>query len=122
MRGIGGNTQGVIQVKTTLRGEDGRALRDETGSTMTAWEDAQTIKGWLDLSGGEAKYRTYDAKIQESTHVFIADYVPLDARIGAESARMRIGGKAYDIMLMDNPMDMGGGSQWEIYLKYTGGQ
>jgi hypothetical protein len=35
---------------------------------------------------------------------------------------MIVKGKAYDIMLLDNPMEMESGSQWEIYLKYTGGR
>ena len=76
----------------------------------------------LDLNSGDSKRTTYYAKIQESTHIFIADYVTLDERINAENARMIIGGKLYDIMLIDNPMGMGKGSQLEIYLKYTGGQ
>ena len=122
MKGIGGNTQGTFQVKTFSKDENGKYIRDNTGAIAMAWEDAQTIKGWIDLSGGDSRYTTYSAKIQESTHIFIADYVPLDERISAENARMRINGKLYDITLIDNPMEMGSGSQLEIYLKYTGGQ
>lgn len=114
MRGIGGNTLAVIQVKTTAK--------NEIGEQIAVWENAQTLKGWLDLSGGEARYNSFQAKIQESTHVFIADYAPLDGRITAENGRMLINGKRYDITLLDNPMEMQEGSQWEIYLKYTGGQ
>lgn len=114
MRGIGGNTQAVIQVRTVKR--------NAIGEQVPTWTDAATIKGWLDLASGESRYNTYYAKIQESTHYFIADYVPLDASITAESSRMVIGGKLYDILLMDNPMGMGAGSQWEFYLKFTGGQ
>jgi len=79
------------------------------------------LKGWLDLSNGEARYTSFSAKIQESTHVFIADYIPLDNRISAETARMMIDGKSYDITLIDNPMELKHGSQLEIFLKYTGG-
>ena len=46
----------------------------------------------------------------------------LAAGIQAENSRMTINGKVYDILLIDNPMEMGSGSQLEIYLKYTGGQ
>lgn len=122
MIGIGGNTQAVFQVKKSTRDEKGHYIRNEAGEVIREWEDAQTIKGWLDLNSGDSKRTTYYAKIQESTHIFIADYVTLDERINAENARMRIGGKLYDIMLIDNPMEMGKGSQLEIYLKYTGGQ
>lgn len=114
MKGIGGNITAVIQTATTTK--------NAIGEQVKSWANAQTLKGWLDLSGGDSKYTAYNAKIQESTHVFIADYVPLAAGIQAENSRMTINGKIYDILLIDNPMEMGSGSQLEIYLKYTGGQ
>lgn len=114
MKGIGGNIKALIQVYTSAK--------NDIGEYVQTWTDAQQIKGWLDLSSGESRYTTYHAKIQESTHIFIADYVPLDSRITAESSRMVINGKRYDILLIDNPMEMGTGSQLEIYLKFTGGQ
>ena len=114
MKGIGGNIKAIIQVYTTTK--------NEIHEQVQTWTDAQTIKGWLDLSSGEARFSTYNAKIQESTHVFIADYVPLDSKITAETSRMVINGKRYDILLIDNPMEMGTGSQLEFYLKFTGGQ
>lgn len=114
MRGIGGNIKAKVQVCTTTK--------NEIGEQVQTWADAQTIKGWLDLSSGSAQYTTFNAKIQESTHIFIADYVVLDSRITAENSRMIVNGKRYDILLIDNPMEMGGGSQLEFYLKFTGGQ
>lgn len=114
MKGIGGNIKAVIQVYTSTKNEIGENVKD--------WVDAQTIRGWLDLSSGDSKHTTYNAKIQESTHVFITDFVQLDSRIGAESSRMIVNGNRYEITLIDNPMEMGSGSQLEIYLKYTGGQ
>ncbi len=114
MKGIGGNLAATIQVPTVTT--------NAIGEAVSTWEDVQTIKGWLDLSGGNSSYATYYAKIQESTHIFIADYVQLDSRIHAETSRVIINSKHYDVMLIDNPMEMGAGSQLEIYLKYTGGQ
>ncbi len=114
MRGIGGNTQAIIQVST--------AHQNEIGETVRSWADVQTLKGWLDLQSGNSGYNTYHAKIQESTHVFVADFKTLDGRITAENARMIVNGGRYDILLIDNPMGMGNGSQLEFYLKYTGGQ
>ena len=114
MKGIGGNIKAIIQVYTTKK--------NEIFEDVQTWVDVQTIKGWLDLSSGEARYATYHAKIQESTHVFIADYVSLDSRITAETSRMIINGKRYDVLLIDNPMELGSGSQLEFYLKFTGGQ
>lgn len=114
MRGIGGNTKAVIQVSASAK--------NEIGETVQSWRDVQTLKGWLDLASGEARYSTFNAKIQESTHIFICDFVPLKSGIAAEASRMIINGKRYDVLLIDNPMEMGGGSQLEIYLRYTGGQ
>lgn len=114
MKGIGGNIKAMFQVFASNK--------NDISEYVQTWTDVQSIKGWLDLSSGEARYTTYNAKIQESTHIFIADYVPLDSRITAESSRMVINGKRYDILLIDNPMEMGTGSQLEIYLKFTGGQ
>lgn len=114
MKGIGGNITAIIQVFT--------AVKNEIGENVQTWEDAQTIKGWLDLQAGDSKYTTFNGKMQESTHIFIADYVVLDSRITAENSRMVINGKRYDVMLIDNPMEMGSGSQLEFYLKFTGGQ
>ena len=114
MRGIGGNITAAIQVRSVTK--------NEIGEQVEKWPDVQSIKGWLDLTTGDSKYSTYNAKMQESTHIFVADYVPLDYRIKAEISSMVIKGKRYDIMLIDNPMELEKGSQLEIYLKFTGGQ
>lgn len=114
MMGIGGNIKATVQVFTTAN--------NEIGEQAQTWADAQTIKGWLDLQSGDSRNTTFNAKIQESTHIFVADYVALDSRITSESARMVINGKRYDILLIDNPMEMGNGSQLEFYLRFTGGQ
>ena len=114
MMGIGGNIDAVIQISTVTKNEIG--LQEKT------WTDVQTLRGWLDLVSGDSRYRVYNAKIQESSHVFVCDYVILNPKVWAENSRMVIDGKVYDIMLIDNPMLLKDGSQWEIFLKYTGGQ
>lgn len=114
MRGIGGNTTGIIETRT--------AQKNAIGEQTLTWTEAARLRGWLDLSTGEARTTTYSSKIQESTHVFICDYTPLPDGVTAENARMVIGGKRYSVLLIDNPMEMCSGSQLEIYLKYTGGQ
>lgn len=109
---IGGNTQGMLQIST--------ATTNEIGEAVKAWVDVQAITGWLDYQAGDSKYTTYNAKMQESTHIFVADYVRLDASINAENSRMVVDGGRYDVMLIDDPMGLH--KQLEIYLKYTGGQ
>lgn len=115
MNKIGGNINATVQAIT---GKEKNAI----GEAVVTWADVQTLRGWLDLFSGKASYAAYNAKIQDSTHLFICDYVPLDSRISAEKARMKINGKVYEITLIDNPMEMVKGSHLEFYLKFTGGQ
>lgn len=110
---IGGNITGMIQINTGTE-------KNEISEAVKSWADVQLITGWLDLQGGDSKYTTYNAKLQESTHVFVADYMNLDSRIKEENSRMVIGGKVYDVLLIDDPMELH--KQLEISLKYTGGQ
>lgn len=117
---IGGNTESIIQVNTSVR--------NEIGETVKVWHDLLTLRGWLDLSSGESRYTTYNAKIQESTHIFICNYMTIPdtfvfegktVNVNAEKTRMIANSKLYDIMLIDDPMELH--EQLEIYLKYTGG-
>ncbi len=112
MKGIGGNITADIQIRT--------AVENIIGEQSEAWETVQLLTGWLDLQSGDSKYQTYSAKMQESTHVFVCDYVTLSAKVKAENSRLLINGKTYAIMLIDNPMELN--KQLEIYLKFTGGQ
>lgn len=109
---IGGNIKADIQLMTGVE-------LSIIGEQVPVWKTVQSITGFLDLSGGDSKYTIYDAKVQESTHIFIADYAKLDTRIKAENSRMIVDGKQYDVMLIDDPMGLH--KQLEIYLKYTGG-
>ena len=112
MKRIGGNLTAEIQISSTTK--------NDIGESVKTWETIQSLPGWLDLINGDSKYTNHNAKIQESTHVFVADYIPLDSRIKAENSRILVNGKRYDIMLIDNPMELN--YQLEIYLKFTGGQ
>ncbi len=109
---IGGNTEALIQVCTTTT--------NDIGEQVQAWTDVQSVKGWLDYQSGDSKYNVYSAKIQESTHLFLCDYVPLDASISAENSRLIVNGERYDVVLIDDPMGLH--KHLEIYLKFTGGQ
>lgn len=108
---IGGNVSALLQTKNTSE-------KNAIGESVPVWETAHTLLGYVDLMAGESRYVTYSAKIQESTHIFICDYVPLP-NINAENSRMVIGSDVYEISLIDNPMGMN--QHLEIYLRYTGG-
>ena len=108
---IHGNTRADIQVRTVSK--------NAIGEQEKTWTTVQTLFGWLDLQAGDSRYTAYNAKIQESSHIFLADYVQLNSKIKAENSRVVIAGHVYDIMLIDDPMRMH--RQLEIFLKYTGG-
>lgn len=111
---IDGNTKIQLQLNT---GND----ENEIGESIPSWETVDVLPGFLDLSTGDSKYNTFSAKIQESTHVFVADYKKLDSRIKPENSRaVDEDGLIYDVLLIDDPMKLH--KQLEIYLKYIGGQ
>lgn len=110
---IGGNQYLHLQMQTTTQ--------NAIGEDVLEWKRVHSLWGFLDLSGGDAKYGNYNAKIQESTHIFLADYEPLPEGLTAENCRaMDEDGLFYDVTLIDDPMKLH--EQWEIFLKYTGGQ
>ena len=109
---IGGNTIAQLQRLAVKKNEVGEQVKD--------WGRVMEIKGWLDLSSGDSKRTVYYSKVQESTHIFICDYVKIPDNVTAENSRLAADGKTFDILLIDDPMGMHG--QLEIYLKYTGGQ
>lgn len=111
MTPIGGNITAQLQVKTTAQ--------NAIGEAVPTWETRHMLTGFLDLANGNARYTAYDAKMQESTHYFLCDYIELPG-VTAENARLQINGKTYDVLAIDDPMGLH--AHLEIYLKYTGGQ
>ena len=105
---IGGNIEAKLQ---KISGYETNSI----GEKLISWADAHTLWGWLDLSGGDSKY-TYDAKLQESTHIFITDYTPIDQK--ANDKRLVVNGVVYEVLLIDDPMGLH--QHLEIYLKFVG--
>lgn len=108
MANIGGNVSATLQKKTTAK--------NSIGESVPTWDDYKTLWGFLDLSGGESTRNSYNAKIQESTHVFIMDYQELD--VTEAEARLICNGKTYEVTMIDDPMYLH--EHIEIMLKYTG--
>ena len=105
---IGGNIKAILQQKST-------AETNAIGEKIPTWTDVDTLWGFLDLSSGESHY-TYNTKLQESTHIFICDHTTIDGN--AANKRLLVNGAAYDVLLIDNPMELN--QQLEIYLKFVG--
>lgn len=136
---IGGNIHALLQVK-------GEGVKNSIGVREYDWIDCTSLLGWLDLSTGDSKRTTFNAKIQESTHIFLCDFTSLKALsakwvwnpfnfltgiinsdeqektvdVTSDNARMVIQGLVYEILLIDNPMNMN--EHLEIYLRFVGGQ
>ena len=136
---VGGNIQGLLQVKK-------ESLRNAIGEREHKWVDCTSILGWLDLSTGDSKHTTFYAKVQESTHIFLCDFVSLKALstkwvwnpfsfltgvvsktdeqetvdVTSDNARMIVNGEVYEILLIDDPMNVH--DHLEIYLRFIGGQ
>ena len=105
---VNGNIGALLEIKTVEV--------NEIGEGVETWQTLKSLRGWLDLSNGSADFTNYNAKIQESTHVFICDYQPLD--VEESECRLTIANKHYEILLIDNPMELN--YHIEFYLKYTG--
>lgn len=110
MKKIGGNITAQLQEKISTK--------NEMGESIATWETRHTLTGFLDLNSGDSRYTSFNAKIQESTHYFICDYVEINEV--PENSRMVINGKLYDVLSIDNPMNLN--YHLEIYLRYVGGQ
>lgn len=137
MKKLGGNATALLQVK------------DETGTNAIGekelvWLDVTSLKGWLDFNNGENN-TTYNAKLQLTTHIFMCDFKsfknlstgwvwnPFNLHNGiikkdgeskkvdatSENARMVIDGNIYNILLIDNPMNLN--QHLEFMLQYVGG-
>lgn len=109
MSDIGGNCDLKL-----LKKLDG--VVDRIGKNNEAWDDLVTIRGFLDLSSGSSFRETYNAKVQESSHVFICDYVEITEK--ATNLKAECNGMEFDVTLIDDPMGLH--EHLEIFLKYVG--
>lgn len=133
---IGGNIMGVIQIKTVTG-------KNSIGESTVDWVDVLSVKGFLDLNQADVHRETYQAKIKESSHVFICDYQNLKGisadwlwdplkfdltpikhgtgeavDITSELCRMVINGTVYQINYIDDPMELH--KHLEIFLNRVG--
>lgn len=110
MANIGGNIYGVIQRCTTSVNAIGEGVKE--------WATAYSHPGWLGMQSGDSKYTNHNAKLEESTHVFLCDYHADIYALADKDTRMIIKGFVYDVLLIDNPDEMN--KQLEIYLRKVG--
>ena len=116
MKSIGGNTTADIQVRSTQK--------NEIGQGVAAWSSVGSVLGWLDLETGQNEMVNYKGKVQDTTHYFLCDYdkyktATRGANVTSENARLVIGGEVYQVLLIDDPMNLH--QHMEIYLQFVGG-
>lgn len=111
MANIGGNITGIIQTKTA-------SGKNAIGEAEITWTNAFSPVGWLGLQSGDSKRTNFNAKIEESTHVFLCDFNSGIYGLADQDTRMIIKGVMYDVLLIDNPDEMD--EQLEIYLRRVG--
>ena len=110
MANIGGNITGIIQTKTTEK--------NAIGESEKTWVDTFSQVGWLGMQSGDSKYANFNAKIEESSHVFLCDFHSGIYGLAGQDVRMVIKGSVYDVQYIDNPDEMD--EQLEIYLRKVG--
>lgn len=108
MRRIPQRQAATLQIRTVTK--------NEIKEHVETWIDAATLRGVLDMVGGGTGYGTFSAKLMESTHIFIADYVPITHY--ATECRMIINGGVYDVTMIDDPCGLH--DHLEIYLTFKG--
>ena len=105
---IGGNITAVLQTETTSK--------NAFGEIVKSWQDVQVLKGFLDFTGGDGSYKSnFKGAVEETTHIFICDYVKLDVK--PTQCRLLCDNKLYDVLMIDDPMNLH--SHIEIMLKYN---
>lgn len=93
---------------------------NEIGEKEIKWVDAFDFEGVLSLQSGDSKYSSFNAKIEESTHILTCDYHNGIYSLGKNNTRIRAKGMIYDVLLIDNPDELD--VQLEIYLRFVGGK
>ena len=120
MKKIGGN------IDLVLKRKDGFTT-NEIGERIPNYVDYITLHGFLDMANNNTGHSTFNAKVQDSSHYFVCDYVEFPVFVD-EKGLSRVAtpndlkgfcnGKEYDVLWIDNPMELN--YQYEIYLEYKG--
>ena len=113
---IGGNINATIQTKISNK--------NEIGEDINSWSDIGIVLGWLDYSTGNSDVSKFNAKLQDTDHMFMCDYsrwidAVQDNIVNSENSRLVVDNNTYEVLLIDDPMNLH--QHLEIYLRYVGG-
>lgn len=116
MVNIGGNVTATVQKKT--------GTKNKIGEGVPTYATVGTVLGWLDYQSGDNTISQYRGKVQDTTHIFLCDYkkwtqAVQEAGVTGENSRLVINGNNYNVLYIDNPMELN--EHMELYLQYIGG-
>lgn len=106
---IGGNVTCTLKIKSSN-------TFNTIGEKVSEWSVYKQITGFLDFSGEETNHVEFKTKMNESTHVFICDYVEIEKTV--KELKFLVDNEEYEILYIDNPMGLN--EHLEFYLKYIG--
>lgn len=114
MNEINGNIDCVLKLENVTT--------SAIGEKVKGWVDLITLNGFLDLMNQGKDFATYNKAMEDSTHVFICDYVNIVKKDGkkakATELKATIDGEDYDVTYIDDPMQLH--KHLEIFLKKVG--
>ncbi len=113
MEKVKGNTLCVIQTATFNK-------TNAIGEKETVWQDTHSFMSVLSMQTSDSKYSTFNAKIEESSHVIVCDFNSEIYALKDQNTRIVANGRMYDVLFIDNPDELN--IHLEIYLRYVGGQ
>ena len=94
---------------------------NDIGQSVRAWHTYVKLTGWLDLMSQITNMNTgsgtFSTKMEQSTHMFVADYVKIDDEV-RDVQFVDHRGRIYEVLIIDNPMELN--RQLELYLRYVG--
>lgn len=108
---VGGNvTAEVIRIQKTKNAKGVFASGEP--------EHLMDVRGWLDYQAGQSSHLAYQAKVEDTTHVFISDHDVEYAALSVAGLFLQMDGRRYEVLLIDDPMGLH--EHIETYLRYVG--
>jgi len=104
--GIGGNVTCQLMKNVSVANAIGEQVR--------ILEPFMNLRGYLDLRGETTDRERFKGKLEQTTNVFVMDFVEIDVDIRSVTF-VDHKGRKYDVLLIDNPMELN--RQIEIYLE-----
>lgn len=108
---VGGNVVAEVMRSAKTKNAKGVAVEGELEKVMS-------LQGWLDYQAGQSSHLAYQAKIEDTTHLFISDYDGLYAGLPENGLSLVVDGRKYEVLLIDDPMGMH--DHLETYLRHVG--